>query len=76
MAEKDERERLRNAVALLDSEERQIVFELYLKENPAGIRQTAERLGMTASALYRKKEKILKKIKKMMRNKPGKNSES
>ena len=61
--EREEIERLRNAVALLDSEEYAIVQALYLSVKPIGLTQLAKKLKMPISTLQYRREKILKKLK-------------
>ncbi|MCI9639866.1 sigma factor-like helix-turn-helix DNA-binding protein [Anaerovoracaceae bacterium 41-7] len=54
---------LKRALLSLETDERKLIGMLYLSEKPATMRQAAEHFGVSVSAIHKRKEKILKKMK-------------
>ena len=61
--EKEEYETLYNALGLLDKDEYELIYLLFLAKNPLTERQVAEKLGLSQKGINKRKTKILKKIK-------------
>ena len=59
-------DKLRKAIKLLDEDERQLLNELFVENQ--GQRQLAEKYGCSQVAIFKRKERILAKLKKLMKN--------
>ena len=64
--EQCEREKLYSALKSLDSDEQQLIWALFLQDNPISLRKYAELLGTSKSDVHREKERIIRKLKKML----------
>lgn len=60
---KEDYQKLKEALQSLDDEERKLINLLYLRDEPITQREAAEYFGISLSALHKRKEKILKKLR-------------
>lgn len=58
-------DKLRKAIKLLDEDERQLLNELFVENQ--GQRQLAEKYSCSQVAIFKRKERILAKLKKLMK---------
>lgn len=58
-------DKLRKAIKLLDEDERKLLNELFVENQ--GQRQLAEKYGCSQVAIFKRKERILAKLKKLMK---------
>lgn len=63
LLQKENYSNLEIALNSLSNEEYRLIEMLYLRENPLNLRQAAEHFGVSVSAIHKRKEKILKKMK-------------
>lgn len=64
LLKKENYHNLEVALDSLSDEEYQLIEMLYLCENPLSLRQVAECFDVSVSTIYKRKEKILEKMRK------------
>lgn len=63
LLQKEKYQKLKEGLESLEPAERELIDLLYLKEHPMTQREAAEHFGISLSALHKRKEKILKKLR-------------
>lgn len=61
-------ERVRTALKMLTPEERAIIQDFFFTESPAPVKELVEKYGMSKSSIYRKRDDVLKALKKILGN--------
>lgn len=61
-------ERVRTALKILTTEERDIIMNFYFSENPLSGEALAEKFATTKSSIYRRRDHALRKLKSILGN--------
>ena len=61
-------ERVRTALKELTTEERAIIQDFFFTESPVPVKELVEKYAMPKTSIYRKRDDVLKKLKKILGN--------